>query len=1246
MAALTQRMLLLILGSLLSIVPDSHALDWTEHANYRTVAVSPAKSNRIGFTELGGAQTGIAFVNHLALETSLTNQVYLNGSGVAIADVDGDDRADLYFCGLESSNRLYRNLGDWRFEPFPNQEIIQCESQASTGAAFADIDGDNDADLLVTGIRSGTRLFINDGKGNFTETTDEAGLRNQYGSTSMALADVNGDGWLDLYVVNYRNETMRDEPDSPFDVKIKDGKYELVTYRGRKGSDPDLKGRFSFDRRAGVMENGEPDQLFLNNGDGTFYRVEWDEGIFMSADGKTMPPLYDWGLSAIFRDLNGDRWPDLYVCNDFQSPDRIWINDGNGSFQPIRETAIRQTSLFSMGVDTADMNRDGLGDIFVADMLSRKHFDRQVQVMDGMAFSQYRSTAGRRPQSPRNTLFQGQENGNYAEIARYAGIDASYWSWSPAFIDVDLDGYEDLLITTGHGRDAQNADVSREIDSIIKASKLSPKKQLELRRRYEKLLVPNVAFRNRGDQTFEEVGTIWGFDSTRISHGIALADLDNDGDQDVVATCLNSPPLILRNESAHPRIRIRLRQDGSNTAGIGAMLKVNAPGLPLQSQEIGAGGRYLSSDDPSRVFALKNATDKATIEVTWRDGTQTKIENVHAYQIVEIDQSLLSPSTSYSDRPDSLATLPLFKDVSPIIPDQHRDEAYDDYAMQPSLPRKLSEAGPGVTWYDFNSDGWEDLFIGAGRGGKMGVFKNTGKGTFIRQRAKAFESAIRRDQTTILAWEPSLKERLLLIGQSNYEDPQPMAKALWQFSVVTGRSDSSVINGPESIGPMALADVDGDSDLDLFVGGSILPRQYPKTATSRLLLNKKGHLTIDETQSSFPSDLDSVRSAVFANLIDDFHPELITAGNWTSIQIHKNTHGKLSQWNPSIQWDDAPNSLPNKPKLQDLTGWWNSVATGDFDGDGQLDIVAGNWGENIAKHSSAMPRRRLYFESKRAPNTGIIESYFNSNLQEWMPLNDWNSVGTSFPSLLKQFSSFKDFGTASIAEISSKGRLNLDYREANVFQSIVLLNRVDHFIVKALPAAVQIGPIFGLGIGDFNLDGNEDILVNQNFYSTKAIGGRQDAGSIHLLQGLGNGTFEATPSSLSGIGANGQGRGLAVCDFNHDGKLDFVSTQNNGPTKVFINQATRRGLSVRLEGPENNRQAVGARIRLLYADNSFGPTHSINIGSGYWSQDATSTVLGFKTPPTAIEITWPKGPIETIPLKEGTKEFKHRFADR
>jgi len=318
------------------------ALDWQQQPGYRLATLSIAADGKVGFTETDAAAAGIAFTNRLSEERALTNQIFLNGSGVAAGDVDGDGLCDLYFCGLDASNALYRNLGNWHFADITAAAGVACADQASTGAAFADVDGDGDLDLLVNGIGHGTRLFLNDGKGHFHEATEQAGLVGHGGSMSMALADIDGDGLLDLYVVNYRTDTMRDMPDIRFRVGVTNGVYQLLSVNGRPATGPDLAGRFSFDNRGGVLENGEADILFLNAGNARFVPVSWTKGSFLGENGEPVRTPYDWGMSAMFRDLNGDGAPDLYVCNDFQSPDRIWINDGHGRFRAIARRAIRR----------------------------------------------------------------------------------------------------------------------------------------------------------------------------------------------------------------------------------------------------------------------------------------------------------------------------------------------------------------------------------------------------------------------------------------------------------------------------------------------------------------------------------------------------------------------------------------------------------------------------------------------------------------------------------------------------------------------------------------------------------------------------------------------------------------------------------------------------------------------------------------------------------------------------------------
>src|SRR5256884_4311561 len=480
----------------------SAAMNWHTGPGYRWRQLPVAGAGKTGFTLLPPSSTGILVTNRISVERYLTNSMLLNGSGVAVGDVDGDGFCDLYFCGLDGPNVLYRNLGGWKFEDVTAAAGVACPDLDATGAVFADIDGDGDLDLIVNSLAGGTHVFINDGQGHFTPQINMPPLNYRWGGTSLALADIDGDGDLDLYVANYRAWTIRDQPVSAVKVETVQGRPTVVRVNNRPVSDPDLVGRFTVGANGALQEHGEVDALYLNDGAGRFSPVPFTGGNFLDEDGHPLTePPYDWGLSVMFRDMNGDGAPDIYVCYDFQSPDRIWINSGRGQFRAIPRLALRHTSIYSMGVDFADINRDGYDDFFVADMLSRHHQQRHNQ--GGILFPVHVPIGEmeNRPQYSRNTLFLNCGDGNYAEISSLSGTISSDWSWTPIFLDVDLDGFEDLLITTGHELDSANVDVMNRAEAIMAATKLSALEQLYLRKMYDRLAVPKVAFRYCGDLT-------------------------------------------------------------------------------------------------------------------------------------------------------------------------------------------------------------------------------------------------------------------------------------------------------------------------------------------------------------------------------------------------------------------------------------------------------------------------------------------------------------------------------------------------------------------------------------------------------------------------------------------------------------------------------------------------------------------------------------------------------------------------
>src|SRR6266480_2294747 len=482
-------------------------------ASAKATLLKITSKKEAGFTRVEAP--GIRFANLCPASRSITNQIYLNGSGLAAGDVDGDGWCDLFFAGLENQSALYRNLGNWRFKDITQEAGLTNVVRDATGVALVDIDGDGDLDLIVNSVGNGTWIYLNDGRGHFTP-------------------------------------------------------------------------------------------------------VSWTSGAFLDEYGKPLQlPPFDWGLSVMMRDLNGDGRPDVYVCNDFKSPDRIWINQGHGQFKAAPRAAFRHTSLASMAVDAADINRDGFYDILVVDMLSREHRRRLSQILDLKPEASGSGDVFARPQYSQNTLFLSRGDGTYAETAWFSGLAASEWSWTPVFLDVDFDGYEDLLVSTGFERDNMQADVLAEIERQKSARSLTTTELLNLRKLFPRLATPNLAFRNLKNGKFEEVSREWGFDQKGVSQGMILADLDNDGDMDVVCNNFNEGPLLFRNEAAAPRIAVSLKGLAPNTEGIGAEIRLFGPG-PVQRQEMIAGARYLSSDQPLRSFAAPGRS--LAMEIKWPSG--------------------------------------------------------------------------------------------------------------------------------------------------------------------------------------------------------------------------------------------------------------------------------------------------------------------------------------------------------------------------------------------------------------------------------------------------------------------------------------------------------------------------------------------------------------------------------------------------------------------------------------------------
>ena len=1186
----------------------------------------PATPSTPGFTRLSASALGIDFVHRLSEDRAVTNRNLASGSGVALGDVDGDGRPDLFLCGLDSRNALYRNLGDWRFtnitdRALPGVDWLNPSSGAndSTGAAFADVDGDGDLDLFVNQLGGGTRLWLNDGAGRFRETTDEAGLRSRQGATSLALADVDGDGDLDLYVAHFRPTTVLDQPNTRYQLRQSDTGTAVVAVNGRPVTAPDLTNRFEIQPGGEVVEMGEVDALFLNDGRGRFSRVSWTSGTFVDASGAPLSaPPRDWGLAARFQDMTGDGRPDLYVCNDLHTPDRVWINETGSDhrlrFRELAASALRSNPTFSMGVDFGDFDRDGRVDFFAVDMFSRNRAWRHTQTAGMAPALRLPGRSGDRAQVQRNVLQLNRGDGTWADVAWQAGVAASEWSWGPLVLDVDLDGHEDLLVPNGQWRDFQDGDGARRIAEAQRRGGLkTPAEIAAAVKSFPRLATPNVAFRNRGDATFEDVSGAWGFTADSISQGAALGDLDGDGDLDLVMNDLMDTPAIHRNNAGAARMLVRLRGRAPNTRGVGASVTVLAPGLADQTQEIIAGGRYLGGDEPVRSFATGRAASVG-LRVRWPSGRVSEWRDVPAGSAVEVseEEAPVQESPAAPGRPSRW-----FEDQSARLAHRHEDEPFDDFGRQPAQPHRLSQLGPSLTWTDLNADGLPDLVVGAGRGGRPGIRIQDGKGGFEARETPPFQRATSRDLTSILPING-----VLLAGISNHEDGLTNGGALRMYDAAGGRSGEILVGSAFGVGPLAAADVDGDGSLEVFVGGRSVAGRYPEPAPSLLLRNQGGRLAPVARWEA----LGLVTGACFSDLDGDGRPELVVAREWAPPGFFRNEAGRWVEWHPVLEGT-----------VGKLSGLWNAVVAGDFDEDGRMDLVLGNWGRNTRWTASPeAPRRLWYGDFGSGQGLDLAETWFDPAVRAERPEREMGLWAALFPAVRERVDSLAAFSKATLPMLLGDALASARPLMVDTLDSVLLLQRGGGFAVKPLPAPAQRAPVSSLCVADFDGDGHEDLFLSQNLSTAHPFAERFDAGRGLWLRGDGRGGF--VPDENTGVIVPGDGRGAAVCDYDRDGRVDLAVGQNGGETTLWHNVGARPGLRVRLSGGGANPSAIGARVRWASAQ-GVGPWREIHLGSGDGSCDDPVPVLGTGDRTVeSVDIVWPDGRKSSVPVMAGQRE--------
>ena len=1222
--------------------------DWQQGTGHRwrdldvRDGVSSSDGARAGFTALPASRTGITHQNAVADEHAMANRDLLIGAGAAVADIDGDGYPDLFLASVEQPAALYRNAGGLKFVDVTATSGLATDSLASTGATFADVDNDGDADLLVGTHGGPVTLWLNDGRGHFTDGTASSGLSGGYAATTMTLADVDRDGDLDLYVATYKVRNALDA--YPPQARA----FDQVVTKTATGYavKPEWVKEYRIEDRpdlGGIVrsQRADPDLFFINDGIGHFTHTPISGTRFRDESGDPLAAEPDFfTLAARFYDVNGDGAPDLYVCNDFEDPDQFWLNDGTGNFRLAPPWALTATSNTCMSVDFGDVDRDGTVDIFTADMLSPTLAERQAKIPTHTPMPKTIGLTGARPQWMRNMLHLGRGDGSWAQVADFAGVTATDWTWGSAFLDVDLDGFEDLITVSGHRWDIRDADT---FDRIRNSFPRVPwnREQGE----FPRLATRNIALRNNGDATFAAVKDGWGLGAEEaISQGIALADFDLDGDFDAIVTRLNAPAQLFRNDATAPRIAVRLIGEGrdsagigagSNQAGVGSVVSVEGGTMPKQSREITAGGHYLSGGEPMLTFAAA-ADSGIRLTVRWPGGRVSVIEDARANRLYEISESTAIERGSATGAATPAAP-PLFEDATLRLGGHtHFETAYDDLRRQNLLPGRLSQLGPGLAWVDADGDGREELVVGAGKGGALTVLFNRGD-RFTPTRVGATAAG---DQTGIVPLPDGRGGVRLAVGQANYEAGTldsalaipgvvsfaPGRSAVFAAALSGSALSTAAVGGDTaSVGPLAAGDLNGDGFLDLFVGARVIGGAWPLSAPSRLLLGSSdGSFVPDAVNARAMGALGLVSAALIADVTGDAALDLVVAGEFGPVRVLRNERGRLV---------DATASLG----LDKLRSRWNGLAVGDFDGDGRLDLVVTSWGRNLPWSASESRPHLLYMGRFGGEALGLVFARADSVTKQEMPLESFARLGLAFPALRSRVPTYGDFAKRSVQTLFGADTLGAVRIGATTFDQLVLLNRGDRFEARSLPAVAQRAPAFGVNVADFNGDGREDLFLAQNFFPTEISTLRFDAGVGLVLLGDGEGGFRGLGVGEAGIVVRGDQRGSAVADFDGDGRTDLAVSQNGGTTTLWRNRGGQPGVRVRLIGPAANPLAIGARVALS-GPGWRGPARAVTAGSGYWSSDSPVQLLGRNPKADSVHVRWPSGAETAAALLGGGRE--------
>ena len=1173
------------------------------------------------FTSLDSNQTGIDLVYQFpenAPFNMLTDQG--SGSGVCVGDVDGDGLPDVFFTHYNHGNRLYKNLGNLRFKDVTEDAGLAGQHGWSGGTTFVDIDNDDDLDLFVAVYNAPNLLYINQGDGVFEERAAEFGLDHQAASVMVAFADYDRDGDLDAYLVTHRlkidgKHVLPKSTAETFQRKIIEIKKDRRPYMT-----PEFEEVFQMmdkgDGRIELIIAGGRDKLYRNDGPKGFTDVSSQAGI----------SGFDIGLAATWWDYNDDGWPDIYVSNDYKGSDKLYRNNQDGSFTEVAQTALPHIPWFSMGCDTADINNDGLIDLFATDMSGTSHYKRKIGMGD-MRDEQWFMKSANPRQYMRNALYISTGTERLFEGASMMGMANTDWSWSPKFGDFDNDGKIDLFVSNGMSRDFMNSDLAASIKS----------RYSEKWRQTPVLKQRNLFFQNVGDLDFREVGLDWGVTNETASYGAALSDLDRDGDLDLIVNNFNEPVSVFRNnENSHQSVGIRLKGTSNNRWGIGAKVKVLMNDGSYQVRSLGLSQGFMSSNEPVLHFGLKDKSEIQQAVIHWPTGRIQTLNNLPTGYLITVTEE----ETKDKPQNDSDKTSPYFKEFSVGTTVKHTERDHDDYQTQPLLPWKLSQSGPGIAVGDVDGNGVEDLFIG-GAAGQTGQLLLRYKNSPPKRITTPFRAHLNHEDMGAVFFDLDGDGDLDLYVVSGGVECAPNHSWL-QDRVYLNDGKGQLSHDPSRLPDIRLsgtsvsaADFDRDGDLDLFVGGFSQPGAYP-TAERNVLLRNDGGKFIDATNAAAPSLGDSglVKSALWSDVNLDGWVDLLVTHHWGPVKYFQNQNGILQDSTVSSGLDKH-------------LGLWNGIAAGDIDRDGDLDYAVTNLGLNTKYHASPdKPFTIFYGDMDGSGKNRLIEAEFEGD--KWYPVRGKSCSTLAIPSLKDKFPNFGSFAIATLEEIYPPKKLSDSQRyDATQLQSGIFLNDGNgQFTFKPLPRLAQITASYGIAISDIDGDTRPDILLSQNSYAPQLETGHFDGGQGLLLKGKGNGQFESVWPQQSGISIPDDGKSLILMDWNNDSNLDFLVSRNNSTLMAFRSEKNQDYSSVKiiLKGSKGNILGIGARVMATLNDQSSIVQESY-AGGSYLGQ--SSAAMHFKIPEGKslhkIQVVWPDGTVskhEALEVKNNTIEIR------